>query len=599
MSTEPTYEQMEQYVKDFEEAVERKRRENVQREIGVDYSTLLDLVNDGLYVVNNKGRFVFVNKVIEQRSGISFDKFVGMHFLDVVSPKDHDRVNANFEKGMRGEKVSPYELEYPTSEGKPLTVEVNTRPIWSRGKLIGLEGVSRDITERKRIENELRQAHSELEKRVLERTAELLSANDQLRREILDRKRSEKAVRESEKKYRNILESIEEGYYETDLAGNFVFFNDSMRRLLGYSSVELTGMNYRQCVDQKHAKDVYKTFNNVYNTGTPDKQFDWQVIKKDGLKRHIEASVALIIDNEGHRRGFRGVVRDITDRKRSEEALKEHARRNELILSTAMEGFCVMDFEGNIVEANHSASQIYGYPIEELIGMNIYDFDLRTPRHIIRHRRKVIRNGFDRFEAKHRLRDGLIADIQVSINFLNTGKGYFFCFFNDISKRKETERALREKEKDLRAKAFSLKEANSALKLLLKKREEDRKELEQKILINIKEAIFPYLEILKKGKMDDGQKTCLSILESSLKDITSPFSRSLTSRHINFTPAEMKVANLVRQGKPTRGIADFLNLSTRTIEDHRKNIRGKLGLRNKKINLRSHLLSFGREDFQV
>ncbi|MFH1627626.1 MAG: PAS domain S-box protein, partial [Pseudomonadota bacterium] len=121
----------------------------------------------------------------------------------------------------------------------------------------------------------------------------------QISRNITERKQAEEALRESEKKYRTILESIEDGYFEVDIAGNLMFFNDSVCELIGYAKDELIGMNNRQCTDEENAKEVYETFNRVYTTGKPDKGFDWGIVRKDGSKRYVEASVSLRRDAEG------------------------------------------------------------------------------------------------------------------------------------------------------------------------------------------------------------------------------------------------------------------------------------------------------------
>jgi len=145
--------------------------------------------------------------------------------------------------------------------------------------------------------------------------------------------------------------------------------------------------------------------------------------------------------------------------------------------------------------------------------------------------------------------------------------------------------------KELGTKTSSLEEANSALKVLLKRRDEDRVELEEKVLSNVKELVVPYLEKLKKTGLDEKQETYLSILESNLNDIISPFLRRLSAKYLNLTPTEIQTANLVKEGKTTKEIAELLRSSKWAIDFHRNNLRKKLGLKNKKANLSSYLSS--------
>jgi PAS domain S-box-containing protein len=127
-----------------------------------------------------------------------------------------------------------------------------------------------------------------------------------------------------EEKYQNILETIQEAYFEVDLTGNFTFFNSSLCRITGYPKEELLGMNNRQFTDKKTSKEVFQAFNKVYNTGEPSQEFGWQIIRKDGAKRYIEVSISLQKDLSGKRTGFKGILRDITDRKRVEEKLQQN-----------------------------------------------------------------------------------------------------------------------------------------------------------------------------------------------------------------------------------------------------------------------------------
>ena len=139
--------------------------------------------------------------------------------------------------------------------------------------------------------------------------------------DITEKKHTEEILRSSEDKYRTILENIEDGYFEVDIAGNFTFINDSLCRIYGYSREELMGMNDRQYTDQQNAKKLFRAFNKVYRTGESTKEIDWEIIRKDGTKKNIEASVSIMKDPSGNRIGFRGLVRDITDRKQAEKEI--------------------------------------------------------------------------------------------------------------------------------------------------------------------------------------------------------------------------------------------------------------------------------------
>ncbi|MCK4542983.1 MAG: response regulator [Spirochaetales bacterium] len=144
------------------------------------------------------------------------------------------------------------------------------------------------------------------------------TSRDLLAKEMAERKQAEDALRESEEKYRTILESIEEGYFELDLSGNCTFVNDAACIILGYPKDELIGMNNRDYVDEESAMKVYQIFSKIYRTGKPSKVFDYEIIRKNGSKGHVEFSASLRMDSKGQPIGFRGVSRDITDRKRAE-----------------------------------------------------------------------------------------------------------------------------------------------------------------------------------------------------------------------------------------------------------------------------------------
>ena len=161
----------------------------------------------------------------------------------------------------------------------------------------------------------------------------------------------------------------------------------------------------------------------------------------------------------------------------------------------------------------------------------------------------------------------------------------------EIVHRKQAEAALHTKTIELKEKAIRLEESNAALKVLLKQREVDKIELEEKVLLNVNQLIVPYLGKMKRRKLDAKQKAYVEILESNLNEIVSPFARSLSSKFLRLSHTELEVSNLIRQGKNTKEIAEIMNLAESTIDFHRNNIREKLGVKNKKISLKTYLSS--------
>jgi PAS domain S-box-containing protein len=185
---------------------------------------------------------------------------------------------------------------------------------------------------------------------------------------------SEEAFKQSEEKYRTILDNIEDGYFEVDLKGNFTFFNNSVCTLLGYSPSALEGMNNRDYMDAENAKKVFETFNQVYETGNPAKGFDWEITTVEGSKRQVEASVSLITDKEGNRIGFRGIARDMTHRKQTEKDLKEKEEKYKQLVNHAPAGIYEVDFTtGKLISANDVMCEYTGYTKNELLNLNALD----------------------------------------------------------------------------------------------------------------------------------------------------------------------------------------------------------------------------------
>ena len=188
----------------------------------------------------------------------------------------------------------------------------------------------------------------------------------------IDRQRAEKALLESEKKYREILATMEEGYYEVDLLGNFTFFNDSMCKLVGYSPDQLMGKNYQ--ILYSDSRRVFEPYNHVYRTGLPEKAANIPIKTGDGREIFAEVSITLRRDNQGNPIGFCGVVRDITDRKLAEKELEEAHCLLAEIIEFLPDATFVIDNEGVVIAWNRAIEEITGISKDKIIGKGNYEY---------------------------------------------------------------------------------------------------------------------------------------------------------------------------------------------------------------------------------
>ncbi|TFH41548.1 MAG: PAS domain S-box protein [Chrysiogenales bacterium] len=192
--------------------------------------------------------------------------------------------------------------------------------------------------------------------------------------DITDRKRAEEQLDQSEEKYRAIIDNIQEGYYEVDLSGNLTLFNRAFLTILGYGADEMIGMNNRSFMDGENAEKVFRVFNGVYRSGASVRACDWEIIRNDGEKRIVEASVTLIRDAAGAPAGFRGIIRDVTEQKTMARLLAESERRYHTVYDVAPLAFVLWDRERRITGWNRHAEKVFGWRREEVLGEDLLEF---------------------------------------------------------------------------------------------------------------------------------------------------------------------------------------------------------------------------------
>ncbi len=269
---------------------ERKRAEEALRESEKRLRQVIDLVPHFIFAKDNSGKFILANEAVAGAYGTTVENLIGKGDVDFDPSIDEVEHFRDDDRNVIESGISKYNIEECITDSKGLKRILNTTkiPFTASGtNMSSILGVSIDVTEHKQ---------------------------------------AEKKLQESEERYRNILENIEDGYFEVDLAGNFTFFNPALSKMLGYSAEEMTGMNNRAFMNPDTEKKVFRTFNEVYTTGIPQKGFEWDVIQKNGAIRYIEVSVSLIINPGEKPTGFRGIARDITERKMIEAAQQAKLR---------------------------------------------------------------------------------------------------------------------------------------------------------------------------------------------------------------------------------------------------------------------------------
>lgn len=412
---------------------------------------------------------------------------------------------------------------------------------------------------------------------------------------VMKHNQVEEALRESESKMRSLLDATSDWVWEVDLNGVYIYTNPKVKDLLGYDVNEILGVEFFELLLDEEKESTKAFFKKMVESPAPFADRKVTQIRKDGQRVVIEVNGAPVFNKDGILTGWCGFDKDITEKILAENALRESNERYRNLFENTQAGVFRASLDGSIFFAvNKKFAEIFGYSVET-IQARPTAFKLTNSKDMANIYQQLKETGkVENYEIETLTRNDDVITCLASIT-LFPKQEYIEGTIIDITERKKTEVALREREAELDMKNESLEEMNAALRVLLKKREEDKVEIEEKVLSNVQRLFVPFLDKLKKSKLDEKQTSFVSILESNLKDIISPFSRRLSSDHLKLTPSEIQISNLVKQGKTTKEIAELENLSITTIETHRRNIRKKIGLRNRNQNLRTYLMNLINE----
>ncbi|MBW1971191.1 MAG: PAS domain S-box protein, partial [Deltaproteobacteria bacterium] len=362
---------------------------------------------------------------------------------------------------------------------------------------------------------------------------------------------------------------------------------------------EIIGETPFDLMPPAEANRVSKIFNAIIASQQPFDCLENINLHKDGHPVVLETSGVPTFDADGAFRGYRGIDRDITKRKRAEESLrkKTHDLDERVKELNCLYGISKIRerpdiaFEEMLQEIVDLIPSSWQHPeitcARILIGGQEYKTEnfketvWKQTSKIVVHGKRIGILEICYIEEKPEGDEGpfqkeernLISAITERLGRVTEHKQV------EGALRKahdELERRVKERTRELEVQKNGLKEINTAMTVLLKKREEDKTELEDNVLTNVKELVEPYFEKIKKTKLDDHQEAFLSIIESNLKEIISPFTRKMSMKYLNLTPTEIRIANLIRHGSSSKKIAELQNVSPRTIDTHRKNIREQL-----------------------
>ena len=383
----------------------------------------------GIYIVQ-EGNFQFVNPVFQKLTGYTEKELLRKYSLDLVHSEDREIVRKKAIENLKSENgVIPYEYRLVKKNGEIIWVLEEVTSIDYGGNRATV-GSFMDITARKELEE---------------------------------------VIEYSERRYRTMLEDMEDAYSEIDLAGNFTFVNNSVCRDLGYSREELIGMNYKSFISEEDIEPVFRAFNEVYRTGMPNKGFPWKSTRKDGSHGFAESSISLLRNGKGEVIGFRSVGRDVTERKQAEEALRQSEEKYRTVLDEIGDAYFEVDLRGTFTFVNDQMTQHLLYSKEELLGMNYKTFTAEEEiKNVYAAYNQVYRTGEPRLSFGHKVirKDGTRRFSDVSISPLKNAKGEIFGFrgiSRDITARQRLEEERESLLQEIRKINRKLEEANKEL----------------------------------------------------------------------------------------------------------------------------------------
>lgn len=538
------------------EAVQSKYKltEVAFRECEEKYRMVIECTTDSIVVMDWNGRYLLMNSVSAQMLGGKIEDFIGQSLYDSLPKKTADKHLKSIREVIQSGKGHIAENAMQIKD-KVQWFHENTQPIKdSSGKVFAVAVISRDITKRKLAELASRQA--------------------------------EEKLRESEFQYRTLLESAPVGIGLATFDGQILSCNVTMSQMTGYSKEELRKIKL---------KDIYKN--------PEDRALLLERIKKEGSVRNFEvelkrkdgslywASLMITPSQVSGQNIFLTVAEDITERKRAMEALQKSEERFRNLTETTSDWIWEVDEQGIYTYASPKVKELLGYEPKEVIGKTPFDLmPSEEAKRVAAEFGTIVgsRKPFSVLENTNLHKDGRPIMLETSgvpiFDIDGNFRGYR-GIDRDITQPKRAEQALVESESKLREQKFALEQKNIALREMIEQIEREKRRVQEDIESNVNTVISP---ILEKLKLEKTPLKYVDLLQYHLERLTSSYSSKII-KSPELTPREIEICSMVKGGLSNKNIAGFLNISSGTVEKHRKNIRNKLEISHKSINLVSFL----------
>ena len=506
-------------------------------------------------IIHEDGVLLKANDQFFQMFGYKPKELIGIQVVPIVMAKE----SLEFvKKQIASKSATPYEAIGSKKNGDKFPVGVHAKPIKYQGREVRVVAI----------------------------------------RDLSYQKKSERALRESEERFRELAEHLREVFWLFDWKHQEVIYVSRAYEDIWGRSVEDLYKKYEDWANSIHPDDLTyaeESFAQIAQSGGGEIR-EYRIVLPDGTIRWISDKGFAIHDEDGNVNRIAGIAEDITERKLAQQALQESEEKFRTVAEQSP-NMIFINKGGRVVYVNQKCEEMMGYKKEEFYAPEFNFLSLIAPESL-----ETVKSSFSRHGAGEEVapyeyslinKEGKKIEAIITTKLVNFEGGQAILgIVTDISDRKRHENELKEKDKTLEQQAQHLEEVNTALKVLLEHREQEKQELEENLLANIKKLVFPYLEKLDRSRLEAESRTYLDIIKSNLKDLVSPLAAKLSSNYLALTPTELQIADLIKHGKTSKEIAAMLNVSAKAVAFHRGNIRNKLGLTNKKINLQTYLQSF-------